>query len=107
YAGGSWSALEMPLPSDAASGGFSKAFGTSCAVDGSCVAVGEYLSTGGGDAAVIDTLSGGHWGTLEAPLPSDAATGASAGAFLKSVDCTSAGSCTAVGTYRNTGGALV
>ena len=107
YAGGSWSALEMPLPSDAASGGFSKAFGTSCAVDGSCVAVGEYLTTGGGDDAVIDTLSGGHWGTLEAPLPSDTATAGSSEAFLKSVDCTSASSCTAVGTYRNTGGAFV
>ena len=107
YAGGSWSALEAPLPSDAATGGFSKAFGASCAVDGSCVAVGEYRTAAGGDAAFIDTLSGGHWGTLEAPLPSDAATGGSTGAFLKSVDCTSASSCTAVGTYRNTGGAEV
>jgi hypothetical protein len=107
YQGGAWTALEVLLPSDAAPGGFSKALGTSCAVDGSCVAVGNYLTTGGGDASFIDTLSAGHWGALEAPLPSDAAGGASAGAFLKSVDCVSAGSCVAVGTYRNTGGAEV
>jgi hypothetical protein len=107
YAGGSWSALEVPLPGDAAPGGFSKALGTSCAVDGSCVAVGNYLTTGGGDASFVDTLSGGHWSALEAPLPSDAAGGSSAGAFLKSVDCVSAGSCVAVGSYRNTGGAEV
>jgi len=107
YSGGSWTALEAPLPSDAAPAGFSKALGASCAVDGSCIAVGEYGTTAGGDAAFIDTLSGGHWGILEAPLPSDAATGASAGAFLKSVDCTSASSCTAVGSYRNTGGSEV
>ena len=88
FSGGSWSALEAPLPSDAAPAGFSKALGASCAVDGSCVAVGEYAATAGGDAALVDTLSGGHWSAFEAPLPSDAATAGSSNAFLKSVDCT-------------------
>ena len=105
YSGGTWTAFETPLPSDAAPAGFSKALGASCAVDGSCVAVGEYGTTAGGDTALVDMLSGGHWSAFEAPLPSDAATAGSTNAFLKSVDCTSASTCVAVGSYRNTGGA--
>jgi hypothetical protein len=64
------------------------------------VAVGQYATSTGTDA-FIDTLVGGTWKSMEAPVPSDAVAESSAGTFLKSVDCTSAGSCVALGSYLN------
>ena len=93
-----------PLPNDAIADSDSVMEAVSCPTDGSCVAAGLYETSSTGEGAVFDTLSGGHWSATEAPLPSDAASGSSERAFLKSIDCTGAGSCTAVGSYKNTGG---
>ena len=106
YAHGSWSAVEAPLPGDAASTTDAQVNGVSCPTDGSCVAVGRYSNSSGGTDAFIDILSGGHWSTLQAPVPGDAVAEASAGTYLKSVDCTDASACVAVGWYRNAAGTV-
>jgi hypothetical protein len=104
YSHGSWSGIEAPLPGNAAPGAFSIPEGVSCATDGTCVAVGGYNDTAGGTDGFIDTLSGGTWTSMEAPVPGDSLGGSSADTFLKSVDCRSASMCVAVGGYRNAGG---
>ena len=104
FAGGSWSATESPLPGDAITDPPSVMESVSCPTDGSCVAAGIYETGSHGTAAVLDTLSNGHWSATEAPLPSNAASGSNERAFLKSVDCTGAGSCTAIGSYKDTSG---
>ena len=103
-ANGTWSATEAPLPANALAGNNSEAFSVSCPTDGSCVAIGTYDNTSGGSDSFIDTLVGGTWTTMEAPVPSDALSEASADTFLKSIDCTSAGSCTTFGAYKNAHG---
>ena len=73
----------------------------------SCVAVGSYKDASNDSWGVIDTLSGGHWTSMEAPLPADAVTGTNEESFLKTVSCPSVGDCVAVGGYKNGSGALV
>ena len=97
--GGSWSATEAPLPSDARANPNAGFFSVSCPSVGSCVAVGAYKNSAGGTEGVIDTLTGGHWSTTEAPVPSAADTGANAETFLKSVSCPAPGDCVADGLY--------
>ena len=74
HVGGAWSAIEAPLPANAAPGGRSELFGVSCPIDSICVAVGTATDNAGGTGAVIETLTGGAW-HADAPLPSDALTG--------------------------------
>ncbi len=103
--GGSWSVVAAPLPSDAApsQAGFIET--VTCPSEGTCVAVGTYEDSANRFHAVIETLTGGTWSDMEAPLPPDAATGSGFGAFLKSVDCQTAQSCVAVGDYKSVNGA--
>jgi hypothetical protein len=61
------------------------------------VAVGAYLDASGSEEALIDTLTGGVWTPVAAPLPTNAA--AEPSAELTSVTCVAAGSCVAVGGY--------
>ncbi len=101
---GSWSALTAPLA------GLSPAAGTnpgsvlnalSCAGTGSCVAVGGYTDINAKAQGLIETLSGGSWSALTAPLganPSSAAPNVN----LYSVSCPSSSSCVAVGIYNDT-----
>src|SRR3984957_16690123 len=103
-ANGTWSATEAPLPANALAGNNSEAFSVSCPTDGSCVALGTYDNASGGSDSFIDTLVGGTWTTMEAPVPSDALSEATADTFLKSIDCTSVGSCTAFGADKNAHG---
>jgi hypothetical protein len=95
YSHGSWSALEAPLPAGAPAGAASSLVADSCATDGSCVAVGDYKGGTNQPVTFIDTLTGGNWTSMAAPLPADITSGAS---FFKSVDCVSGSSCVAVGT---------
>jgi hypothetical protein len=102
--GGSWAASEPPLPFNGAADSPSYLDSVSCAMGSWCKVAGVYQDVSRGTDVVIDVLSGGQWTAEEAPLPADAATGAVADSFLKSIDCTGVGSCTAVGSYKEASG---
>jgi len=101
---GTWTTQEAPVPSNAVSPPPSRLSSISCAAVGACVAVGFYEAPGGRQHGVIETLSGGDWTPLDAPVPTDAATGGGFGSLLQTVDCTTARACVAVGGYRGTSG---
>jgi hypothetical protein len=107
YVGGSWTATEAPLPSNAAPEPFATITGVSCPSDGSCVAVGSYKDASNSTWGVIETLVGGHWFASEAPQPTDAATGTNDQSWLKTVSCPGVGDCVAVGMYKNGSGDTV
>lgn len=97
----SWAhAVEANTPSDASAQ--IELRGVSCtSTTGSCTAVGDYLDTSGDTQAMALTETGGTWGTAaKVSLPGDA--NANPLARLDSVSCTSAGTCSATGGYRNT-----
>jgi hypothetical protein len=102
--GGTWTPMAPPLPSNALAGSSSEVDAVSCPSDGWCVAVGLYQNTSSRSDSYIDTLSGGQWTSMEAPVPSDALPETSADTFLKSLDCPGVGSCTAFGAYKNASG---
>jgi len=73
----------------------------SCASAGNCSAVGTYLTTSPAQAGLLLTETGGAWGAgVEASVPAGATQ-----VSLASVSCTSAGDCSAVGTYNDSSGA--
>lgn len=101
--GGTWgSGIRATPPANAgADGDGVRLSSVSCSSAGNCGAVGEYIDTSGGFAqeGLLLDESGGTWGTgVEAVLPGDAAS-PNAGAFLYSISCPSAGTCSAVGVY--------
>jgi hypothetical protein len=106
--GGAWTATEAPLPANTGTDGDGHAdsqfYGVACQGAGACVAVGSYVDTSGYDHALIDSLSGGAWAALQAPLPSNAGTdgGGTAYSELLAVQCPSSGQCVAVGDYNDT-----
>ncbi len=107
--GGTWSAVEAPMPSDAFSDPDPSFYGMACPSDGSCVTVGGYANDTNTSSTnqfngLIETLDGGVWHAMEAPTPSDAEPAASSYTWLKSVSCAEPGDCTAVGFYTNTSG---
>ena len=102
--GGTWTATEPPLPSNAEPGSFSKVESVSCPTDAWCAVVGTYDNTSGREDSFIDILSGGSWTSIEAPVPPDAQPETSADTFLKSVDCQGVGDCVAFGSYKNAAG---
>jgi hypothetical protein len=102
--GGTWSTVQAPLPSDADATKEAEIESISCPTQGVCVATGFFEDTNGHDHGLIETLSGGTWSAMDAPVPADANTGTTSFSFLKSVDCQSAGSCIAVGDYKGTTG---
>src|SRR4051812_1271046 len=69
----SWgTAVEAPLPADAASDPSVALTSVSCASAGECTAVGRY--TGGSEGLLLTEMAG-TWATgVEAPLPADAAS---------------------------------
>ena len=72
-----------------------------------CVAVGQYMDSGGFRQAVIETDTNGTWTASTAALPSDAATDATVdhpNNELFSVSCASPTSCVAVGRYADQAG---
>jgi hypothetical protein len=100
--GGTWTATEAPLPSDASpTTPQAEMSSVSCPTNGWCVAVGEYKDSSGDTHSVIETYAGGAWTDMEAPRPADALTGSGQGAWLKSVSCPAGGACVATGFYKN------
>jgi IPT/TIG domain len=104
--GGSWTATQAPEPGNSGTDGDGEQnallYSVSCSLAGSCAATGHYNATTGVVFGLIDTLSGGNWTDIEAPLPANA--GSNPIVALSSVSCPSAGSCAAVGQYKDTGG---
>jgi hypothetical protein len=105
-ASGTVTATEGPQPGDAASGTSTDGFldDVSCLSLNQCTAVGGYVNMVSTSAvALIDSMSGGVWSNTPAPLPSNAATGASAVSSLDQVACPARGTCEAAGTYSDPG----
>lgn len=97
---GTWTPTAVP-------GVFSKAdvaslTAISCPALGSCVAVGFVYRNPSVDSPVIQTLSGGHWRAVKAPLPADALLTGSA--TLNDIACPATGTCVTTGWYINRGG---
>src|SRR4029077_849371 len=99
-ASGTWGqAVELAPPSPARAGSFGpngQLRAVTCTSANNCGASGGYVDANGGDQGMLDTLTGGSWGTaLESPLPNNATTTARAqGAFLGGVACLTASACT-------------
>lgn len=105
--GGRWTASALPLPADAAADQkwsqdqATSVGGLTCESVGYCVATAGYVTKTTVIAPVIETLSGGTWTAVKAPLPADAATGSGPqnAAYLDLDTCPGAGSCLIVGSY--------
>jgi len=93
--GGVWNqASEVVPPSSPALYVEARLDSVACPVAGSCVAIGEYLDSAGGEQAMVVSESGGVWGqATEIP-----------GVVLRSIACRAPGSCVAIGTAS--GGAV-
>lgn len=92
--------VEAVLPADAATGKkqIVSINSISCPSAGNCAAVGTYVDSSGSTQGLLVTESAGTWAAgAEAALPADAATNPQV--YLDPVSCTSAGNCTAVGSY--------
>jgi hypothetical protein len=102
WSGGTWSAIQAPLPVTATAGQQDAAVtAVSCPTSSSCTAVGVY-ETGAGDvAAMILTRSGGSWAVGAGQLPANATAVSS---DLSAVSCPSVSRCTAVGGYTDASG---
>lgn len=98
--GGTWTAVQAPLPSDAVTtpdpSGELRA--VACPSAAACTAVGLYSATLG-DQGLILTDSAGTWTASEALLPANADSAPSPALF--GVACRSATSCVAVGRYTD------
>ena len=99
--GGSWSATQVPLPSNATTtNGLEITFGeyVSCASVGQCAVTANYFSTKG-STSMLATLASGTWQSIPAPRLSNG-TSLQTLSRLWSTSCAATGSCAAVGIYR-------
>jgi hypothetical protein len=88
--GSSWTAVALPMPSGAGYAGLSA---ISCPSATACTAVGS-VDVGSSVDPLIESWDGASWAASIAPLPAGSTNGQ-----LRGVSCTSAGACTAVGSY--------
>ena len=102
--GGTWTATEAPLAANAASDPKVDLESVECPAAGSCAVVGVYYDTSGYQQGLIETLSGGTWSAIEAPLPDNAASDPNQEVSLNSLACPATGSCAVVGVYYDTSG---
>ena len=86
--------VEATLPANAGSNPDVAIASVSCATAGNCSAVGDYVDSSGGDQGLLLSEVGGVWAA-----GIDADVGSTSPAFLTSVSCAAAGSCSAVGVY--------
>jgi hypothetical protein len=95
--------VEAPLPANAGPDPGVELGSVSCASAGTCTAVGAYSDGSGKTHGLLLSETNGVWATgVEAPLPPNASS--STHAYLSSVSCASASSCTAVGGYNDGSG---
>jgi hypothetical protein len=107
---GTWTATGLPLPGDTARSKNAFLKGVECTAQGTCIATGSYTDQNGDSQALIETLSGGSWTAMRAPLPPGAVPAKEtattlATTYLASAACPAVGSCAAVGQYTERGGA--
>jgi hypothetical protein len=100
---GTWKrAVEVRLPSGAASNPGGEVNGIACTGIGFCVAVGNYANPADQDQSYIVTESHGIWGrATRVTLPKG--TPAGSASQLSAVACAGRGSCEAVGNYLDSG----
>jgi hypothetical protein len=106
---GQWSAVEAPVPANAATGRFSTSEPLLASVDcpqvAFCVAGGSYpvsRSSGITSQALLLVYQSGSWVPLEAPLPGDADTDLAS--LVNGVFCPAVNACLAAGRYNVTSG---
>nr|MBW4030978.1 hypothetical protein [Acidobacteriota bacterium] len=98
-------ARELLLPPGANANPLVALAQVSCGTPSNCVAVGSYVDNNNVSRAIVVTEVAGSWKrALALGLPGDAS--AYAGATFSEVDCTTAGSCLAAGTYNTYAGAV-
>jgi hypothetical protein len=102
--GTSWRASELLLPGSAPRTAVPRLASVACPSPGTCVAVGSYAFRGRTYGLIVAERRG-RWGrAVRTALPRDAAPAGRSRAFLNSVSCASATSCTAVGDYASRSG---
>jgi hypothetical protein len=75
----------------------------SCASPGSCTVIGDYVDSSGVQQGMLLTQTAGTWAAgVELPAPDGA--GSPPNDIMRSVSCSSAGSCAAVGSYSDNAG---
>jgi hypothetical protein len=94
--GGSWTAIQAPLPANAAEFSLIDGFKVSCPAAFQCVAAGNYTDTSGAVQGLLLTDSGGSWTAQEAPLP---IASANPQVNMGGVSCWAAEQCIATGAY--------
>ena len=101
---GTWgTGVEAGLPADAGAIPNVGLTSVSCPSAGNCSAVGTYADSSGATQGLLLTESSGAWATgLEVSLPGIAA--ADPIVAIPPVSCSSAGNCSAVGTYTDSSG---
>jgi hypothetical protein len=97
---GTWTAQTAPLPANADGNPLSSIGAPACPAPGSCVATGDYTDTSANVQSAIETLTGGVWTSLEAPLPTNAGTNPDSS--IGDAACPAAGSCVAMVDYTDT-----
>jgi hypothetical protein len=94
--GGSWTAIQAPLPANAAGLDLVYRFEVSCPAAFQCVAAGNYTDTSGALQGFLLTDSGGSWTAQEAPLP---IASANPKVSMGGLSCWAAEQCIVTGTY--------
>jgi hypothetical protein len=104
--GGTWgTAKEVPGTAALNKGGVAEISSVSCASAGNCSAGGFYADASPHIQAFVVGEAKGTWGRGE-QVPGTAALNKDGFAAISSVSCTSAGNCSAGGSYRDTSGRL-
>jgi hypothetical protein len=102
--GGTWrTPSEVTAPLNAAANPDAALDGIACSSAGGCAAVGSYTNDSGNTEAMLAVESGAAWRrAVEVAAPTNA--NGNPHATLKSIACTSAGNCVAVGSYDDVSG---
>ncbi|HUB98464.1 MAG TPA: S8 family serine peptidase [Solirubrobacterales bacterium] len=100
--GGQWTFRPVPLPTWAGVVGYAELDGVSCVTANSCVATGKVQMGGSVVVPLAERWNGSTWSAEAVPAPSG-----SSYARLQNVSCYGAGSCIAVGYYKNSAGTWV
>ncbi|MFL5872202.1 MAG: S8 family peptidase [Solirubrobacterales bacterium] len=91
WSGTAWTVSSLSLPPGAVNAGLE---GVSCATSTSCKAVGKQRENGQPTKTLVESWNGTSWSASTSPNPTNEAE-----SVLRSVSCTAASACTAVGNY--------
>jgi len=99
---GRWTTpVSLEAPVGAAGNQGVTVYGVSCGVTGNCAAVGSYENGHGDIVAFVDNERGSHWLRAKVlALPANALV-REQNAEVRSVSCSSANTCSAIGTYQD------